>query len=137
MTRPAALQGWHELMQSRDAARLDALLTDDTVFHTPVMHSPQRGRALLAAYLMAAFQMYRNGTYAYTGETVAADHAVLEFEAIVDGIGINGVDIIRWNAQGRITEFKAMVRPLRALQLIHRRMVLLLEAPAPGRAGFP
>jgi len=132
MTAPTALAAWHRLVREHDAAGLPALLAEDAVFHSPVVHTPQRGRALAAAYLGAAFQVFFNDSFRYVRETVAADHAVLEFAVTLDGVEVNGVDIVSWNEAGQVTEFKVMLRPLKAIQLIHQKMAALLQARQAG-----
>lgn len=122
------LDTWHRLVRTQDASGLDALLADDAVFHSPIVHTPQRGRPLAAAYLRAAFQVFFNPTFRYVREIVGATDAVLEFETEIDGVRVNGVDLIRWNEAGRITDFKVMVRPLKAINLIHERMAAMLQA---------
>ena len=119
---------WHRLVRSHDPSGLNDLLAEDAVFHSPVVHTPQRGRALTAAYLGAAFQVFFNDTFRYVREIVGASDAVLEFETEIDGIVVNGVDLIKWNAAGKITDFKVMIRPLKAINLIHQRMAAMLEA---------
>jgi hypothetical protein len=123
------LETWHRLVRDHDASRLDALLAEDAVFYSPVVHSPQRGRALTAGYLTAAFQVFFNATFRYVREIVGASDAMLEFETEIDGIVVNGVDIIKWNESGQIVEFKVMIRPLKAINLIHQRMAAMLERP--------
>jgi len=60
---------------------------------------------------------------------VAGPHdAVLEFQVEIDGVAVNGVDMIRWNDEGRIVDFKVMIRPLKAINLIHQRMAAMLQA---------
>ncbi len=130
MTEPEPLQTWHRLVRERDVQGLDALLADDVVFHSPVVHSPQHGKTLAAQYLGAAFHVFFNPSFRYARETIVADHAVLEFEVEIDGIAVNGVDIISWNEAGRITAFKVMVRPLKAINLIHQKMAAMLQARA-------
>lgn len=122
------LETWHRLVRSRDAAGLDALLADDAVFHSPVVHTPQRGRKLAAGYLGAAFQVFFNPGFRYVREIVGASDAMLEFETEVDGILVNGVDLIKWNDAGQIVEFKVMLRPLKAINVIHQRMAAMLQA---------
>lgn len=124
------LSTWHRLVRSRDSAGLHELLADDAVFHSPVVHSPQRGRALTHAYLSAAFQVFFNDSFRYVRELVQGQDAVLEFEVEIDGIRVNGVDMMRWNDDGRIVDFKVMIRPLKAIQLIHQRMAAMLQAGA-------
>lgn len=123
---------WHSLVQSHDASGLDALLADDAVFHSPVVHTPQRGKPLTKAYLAAALEVFSNPSFRYVREIIGPTDAMLEFETEIDGITVNGVDIIRWNAQGQVVEFKVMIRPLKAIQLIHARMAAMLAASRPG-----
>lgn len=126
-----ALSTWHHLVRTRDTAALRDLLADDAVFHSPVVHSPQRGRALTHAYLSAAFQVFFNDSFRYVREVVQGHDAVLEFEVEIDGILVNGVDMIAWNELGRIVDFKVMLRPLKAINLIHQRMAALLTSQRP------
>lgn len=123
-----ALDSWHRLVRSRDAAGLPALLADDVVFHSPVVHTPQRGRQIVAMYLGAALHVFGNPAFRYVREIVGTSDAMLEFETEIEGIVVNGVDIIRWNDAGRIVDFKVMLRPLQAINLIHRKMAELLQA---------
>ncbi len=122
------LTTWHRLVETRDTRGLDALLDDDAVFLSPVVHTPQRGRRLTTAYLSAAFHVFFNPSFRYVREIVGPSDAMLEFETEIDGILVNGVDIIRWNEAGRIVEFKVMLRPLKAIQLIHQRMAAMLQS---------
>lgn len=122
------LQAWHRLVVTRDPAGLDALLAHDAVFHSPVVHTPQRGRQLAARYLGAAFHVFFNPTFRYVREIVGPSDAVLEFETEIDGIAVNGVDLVKWNDAGQIVEFKVMLRPLKAINLIHQRMAAMLQA---------
>ncbi len=126
MTAPT-IERWHEVVRSRDPAALDALLADDVVFLSPVVHTPQAGRAITHAYLAAAMQVLNNDSFHYLNEWVGADSAVLEFACTVDGIEVNGIDMIHWNAAGRITRFKVMVRTLKAIQKLHERMAQMLQ----------
>ena len=122
-----ALDTWHRLVRSQDAAGLDALLADDAVFYSPVVHTPQRGRKLAAMYLGAAFQVLFNPDFRYVREIVGESDAMLEFETEIDGVLVNGVDLIKWNDAGQIVEFKVMLRPLKAINLIHQRMATMLQ----------
>ena len=125
---PDPIATWHDLMQRRDAGGLDALLADNAVFHSPVVHKPQAGKALVKMYLAAAFRVFGNETFRYVRELRGERDAVLEFELQLDGIHINGVDMIRWNDEGRIIDFKVMLRPLKAVNLIHEKMAAMLQA---------
>jgi hypothetical protein len=119
---------WHRLVREQDPGGLDTLLDDDAVFVSPVVHTPQRGKRLATAYLSAAFQVFFNPTFRYVREIVGASDAVLEFETEIDGVLVNGVDLLTWNEAGHVVEFKVMVRPLKAIQLIHQRMAAMLPA---------
>ena len=122
------LAAWHHLVATRDPAGLDALLADDAVFHSPVVHAPQVGKAITKLYLTAAFGVFFDKSFRYVREISGPRDAVLEFELELDGIRINGVDMIKWNDEGRIVEFKVMLRPLKAINLIHEKMAAMLQA---------
>jgi hypothetical protein len=122
------LEAWHQLVRDQDPSRLNALLAEDAIFHSPVVHSPQRGKIIVAQYLSAAFQVFFNPSFRYVREIVGATDAMLEFETQIDGILVNGVDLIKWNEQGLIIEFKVMIRPLKAINLIHQRMAAMLQS---------
>jgi hypothetical protein len=122
------IESWHSLVSKGDPTGLDTLLDDDAVFISPVVHSPQRGKALTKAYLSAAFGVFSNPTFRYVREIIGPSDAMLEFETEIDGLVVNGVDIIKWNPAGKILEFKVMIRPLKAVNLIHERMAAMLVA---------
>lgn len=122
------LETWHRLVQTQDASGLPALLANDAVFHSPVVHAPQRGRALVAMYLAAAFQVFGNPSFRYVRQIVGEHDAALEFETEIEGVRVNGIDLLHWNAQGQIDDFKVMIRPLKAIELIHRLMAQMLAA---------
>jgi len=119
---------WHRLVKTRELKALDALLAPDAVFHSPVVHTPQSGRAITKAYLAAALQVLGNESFRYVREVRQGRDAVLEFELELDGIHVNGIDMIRWNDQGEITDFKVMLRPLKAVNLIHQKIAAMLQA---------
>ena len=125
---PHPIEIWHRLVESVDPSGLDELLADDAVFFSPVVHTPQRGKALAKAYLTAALQVFSNPSFRYVREIIGPSDAMLEFETEIDGVLVNGVDIIKWNQAGRIVELKVMIRPLKAVNLIHERMGAMLAA---------
>ena len=122
------LETWHRLVRTQDPSGLNALLAEDAVFHSPVVHTPQRGRKLASWYLTAAFHVFFNPSFRYVREIVGPSDAMLEFETEIDGILVNGVDLIKWNESGQIVEFKVMLRPLKAINLIHQRMAAMLQS---------
>lgn len=113
---------WHKVIETRDAALLNELLAPDAVFESPVVHKPQVGREITAKYLLAAFTVLNNETFHYRGRWDAENSSVLEFATEIDGVTINGVDMIHWNDAGQITSFKVMVRPLKAINTVHQKM---------------
>ena len=122
------LATWHRLVKERDVAGLDALLDDSAVFHSPVVHTPQVGKAIAVQYLAAAFRVFFNESFRYVREIAGPRDAVLEFKVDIDGIGVNGIDMLTWNDDGRIVDFKVLIRPLKAINLIHQKMGAMLQA---------
>ncbi len=116
------LDRWHAYIKSPDHAALFDMLHPEAVFESPVVHTPQRGRDITFKYLASADKVLGGPGFTYIGEWTAPDSAILEFENVIDGIKINGIDMIRWDAEGRIVHFKVMVRPLKAIQMLHARM---------------
>jgi hypothetical protein len=119
---------WHDYIKRHDGSGLDALLADDAVFESPVVFTPQRGKPLVKAYLSAAANVLGDENFRYTGEWLGDNSAIIEFENEIDGIKINGIDMIWWNDEGKINRFKVMVRPLQAVNMLHRKMGEMLEA---------
>jgi hypothetical protein len=132
------MEKWHAHMKGELPGGLDELLADDCVFHSPVVFTPQKGKDLTKMYLLAAGSTFSDGEsgqapgqpgskFHYTKEILDGHHAVLEFETEIDGKYINGIDMITWNDAGRICEFKVMIRPLQAVNLLHAKMKAMLE----------
>lgn len=117
MDPAVALARWHEVVASRDAAGLPALIAEDAVFRSPAVHTPQEGRDTVVAYLTAAFTVL-GPQLAYEREWLAEDSAVLQFRTVVGGLDVSGVDIITWDADGQIVDFTVMVRPAKALSAV-------------------
>ena len=117
---------WHETVKSGDSQRMRDLIHDDAVFWSPVVHTPQKGKEIVCMYLDAAGKVLGDENFAYVREVVGERDAVLEFTNEIDGILVNGVDMIRWNDDGKIIDFKVMVRPLKAIQVIHEKMAAAL-----------
>ncbi len=122
------LRRWHEFMESHDPAGLDDILADDCVFHSPVVHTPQEGKEITKMYLTAAGSVFQGSEFNYVREVASGDSAVLEFETEMDGIHINGIDMIRCNEEGKIVDFKVMLRPLKAVNMVHQQMKAMLKS---------
>ncbi len=113
---------WHTVALSRDIEAISAILHDDCVFESPVVHTPQKGKAITAKYLAAAGFTLGNDSFRYVGEWHRSNSSILEFTAEIDGIAINGIDMISCDDDGLITHFKVMVRPLKAVNTLHQKM---------------
>jgi len=136
------VKAWHRVVRNMSEQALDEILAEDVVFQSPVVHTPQAGRALTKLYLMAAFNVLPGkatdepasleakkpeSKFHYVREVVSGHDAVLEFMTEIDGITVNGVDMIRWNDEGKIIDFKVMIRPWKAIQKVHAQMGAMLE----------
>jgi ketosteroid isomerase-like protein len=129
------VERWHRLVRGDSDEGLAGLLADDVVFYSPIVYTPQRGRDVTMLYLQAAMatlpgDMTDDGmrSFRYTKQVAAGDTAVLEFETQVNGKYVNGVDIIRCDDNGRIVEFRVMIRPLQAVNLVHDQMRAMLAS---------
>lgn len=128
MNARTGINRWHEVLEGgSDPDALAAIISEDAVFHSPVVHTPQVGRALVVAYLAAAGQTLGNESFRYVREMIDGDDALLEFETEMDGIHVNGIDLIRFDADGMIKDFKVMVRPLKAVNKVWEQMAAQLE----------
>lgn len=126
------VKAWHHIVDTLDPSSMDQLLAEDVVFHSPVVHTPQQGKHITTLYLTAAMQVLNApGHFRYLREVVQGDSAVLEFETRIGDVVINGVDMIRWNNDGQIIDFKVMIRPLKAVNAIHQAMGAMLESMKP------
>ena len=133
------IKQWHAHMRGELANGLDVLLDDDVVFYSPIVYTPQVGKEITKLYLQAAGQTLPGESsspqntidsskrFRYTKEVLAGNTAVLEFETTVEGKYVNGVDIITCNDAGKIIEFRVMIRPLQAINLVHKQMGEMLE----------
>jgi len=148
------IDAWHDYLKRRDPAALERLLDDAVVFYSPVVFTPQQGKAITTLYLTAAAGSLggeekapaktgggsgggsaggsAGGKFRYTKQVLDGHHALLEFETSVDGKYVNGIDLITCNDAGRIVEFKVMIRPLQAVNAVHRQMAAMLEKMKPA-----
>lgn len=130
----ANLERWHSYIRNHDKQALWDLLHPDAVFESPVVHTPQRGRDITFKYLASADKVLGGGGFAYVGQWLNETGAILEFTNEIDGIKIDGIDMITFDSDGKIINFKVMVRPLKAVNLLHQLMGAQLAAMAPEAA---
>jgi len=122
------IQKWHDVIESDNLDLLDRLLADDAVFSSPVVFTPMQGKEITMMYLHAAGQSFNMEKFEYTKEIHDGMNSVLEFETFIDDISVNGVDMIEWNEDGKISNFKVMIRPFKAVQKVQEKMVEALES---------
>jgi hypothetical protein len=120
-SRPAVLEAWHAVVRSGSPTDLADLLADDVVFRSPAVHTPQEGRALTTAYLTAALEVL-GPHLSYHRQLWDTESALLEFTTEVGGRQVHGVDLLRWDGDGRIVDFTVMVRPLQGLEAVVEHM---------------
>ena len=119
---------WHEVIESDDLEMLDEIIADDAVFSSPVVFKPMQGKEITMMYLHAAGQSFNMEKFKYTKEIHDDMNSVLEFETYIDDISVNGVDMIEWNEDGKICNFKVMIRPFKAVQKVQEKMIEALES---------
>ena len=129
------IEAWHSFVKTGDSAAFKAFLADDVTFHSPVVHTPQQGVQITLLYLQSARDVLSGSHFNYVRELVSEQHAVLEFTAEIQDVVINGVDMISWDRHDRITDFKVMIRPLKAINMIHQEMAARLQAYTERQTG--
>ncbi|MEI6486060.1 MAG: nuclear transport factor 2 family protein [Sphingomonadales bacterium] len=129
-TAAAHLARWHAYIEKPDHQILWDMLHPDAVFESPVVHTQQQGREIVFKYLASADKVLGGPGFHYLGEWLGDNSAILEFANVINGISVNGIDMISWNDAGQITHFKVMVRPLKAIQMVHQMMGEMLQKAA-------
>ena len=107
---------------------LDKIIAEDAVFSSPVVFTPMEGKQITMMYLHAAGDSFNMEKFKYTKEIHDGMDSVLEFETYIDDISVNGVDMIQWNKEGKISNFKVMIRPFKAVQKVQEKMVEALKS---------
>ncbi|MGB7868154.1 MAG: nuclear transport factor 2 family protein [Mycobacterium sp.] len=124
---PPVIARWTSIIENGRTDELDALIAEDAVFFSPAVFTPQEGRQKTLMYLKAAVKVFGTNDFRYVEQWFKDQSAILEFAATIDGIYVNGIDMIHWNDQQQIVSFKVMLRPLKALQTIIPAMAELLQ----------
>jgi len=124
----SVVKKWHSIVESKDLTVLELLIADDAIFYSPVVHTPQEGKAITFQYLSAALHVFGNESFRYVREICDGNNGMLEFEVEIDGVKVNGVDIIQCNDEEKIVEFKVMLRPLKGVNIVHQKMMAMLAA---------
>jgi len=125
------LKKWHQYFDNRDLKILDEILAKDVSFHSPVVHTPQNGKKITMIYLSSAFKLLADPDtdhdFKYIREVTNDRHFMMEFKCSIDGIQINGIDMIEINDEGKIINFKVMIRPIQAINIVHKKMGEMLK----------
>ena len=119
---------WHEAVSTKNYQLLKEILDDTVIFYSPVTFTPQKGKAITKIYLSAAAEVFEGNSFSYVRQLIKENEALLEFELELDGVKVNGVDLITWNSSKKITEFKVFIRPLQGLNALHQKMGAMLES---------
>lgn len=126
MNTPKGLDLWHHFVENRDPSKLEDFVADDAVLHSPVVWTPQKGKKIVSIYLVAACKIIANEHFTYVREVCNKDHAVLEFSTVIDDVTVEGVDMLTFNKEGKLQDIKVMIRPLKAIHIVHQKMGELL-----------
>lgn len=121
------LDTWHQFIETRDLNQLDEFLADNVILYSPVVFTPIEGKFFVKMYLMAAEQIIANDQFEYVRELTSENDAFLEFKTSIDGITVEGIDMIRFNERGQVQSLKVMLRPLKAVNKVHEKMGEFLE----------
>ena len=124
-----SLKNWHTFLDTKNPRILDELLANEVIFYSPIVWTPQEGKQITKLYLMAALDVFggENADFKYVKQVVDNNQFILEFVTLIDGVTVNGVDMIELNDDGKIISFKVMVRPLKAINKVHEKMGEMLE----------
>ena len=128
MTAKKYIDSWHTVFKSQKLDKLDKIIADNAVFTSPVVFKPMEGKEITKMYLFAAGQSFNMDKFKYIREVHDGTNSVLEFETFIDDISVNGVDMIKWNNEGKIVDFKVMIRPLKAVQKVQEKMIESLNS---------
>lgn len=128
MTAKKYIDSWHTVFKSQELDKLDKIIADNAVFTSPVVFKPMEGKEITIMYLFAAGQSFNMDKFKYIREVHDGTNSILEFETFIDDISVNGVDMIKWNNEGKIVDFKVMIRPLKAVQKVQEKMIESLNS---------
>jgi len=128
LTAKKYIDSWHTVFKRQELDKLDKIIADNAVFTSPVVFKPMEGKEITKMYLFAAGQSFNMDKFKYIREVHDGINSILEFETFIDDISVNGVDMIKWNNEGKIVDFKVMIRPLKAVQKVQEKMIESLNS---------
>ena len=121
------IKKWHKVIETDNLELLNDIIADNAIFSSPVVFKPMEGKEITMMYLNAAGESFNMEKFEYTKEIHDGMNSVLEFETYIDEISVNGVDMIEWNEDGKISNFKFMIRPYKAVQKVQEKMIEALD----------
>ncbi|MGB9206160.1 MAG: hypothetical protein WCB94_19535 [Terriglobales bacterium] len=129
------LQIWHGMIEMRDLGRLESIVHPEAVFRSPMAFQAYAAAPALILVVKTAITVLEDFTYhrQFAGDDYQS--VVLEFSARVGAKNLKGIDMIRFDAEGKIVEFEVMVRPLNALQALGAEMGARLGQYLPSFKG--
>lgn len=116
------LETWHEFVKHKKHEDLSDFIDNDAVLYSPIVFKPIEGSFMVTMYLMAAAEIIANNNFKYVREVCDDENAMLEFITEIDGISVEGVDMIKFTKEGKLKEIKVMIRPLKAVNIVHQKM---------------
>ena len=121
------IKKWHKVIETDNLELLNDIIADNAIFSSPVVFKPMEGKEITMMYLNAAGESFNMEKFEYTKEIHDGMNSVLEFETYIDEISVNGVDMIEWKEDGKISNFKVMIRPYKAVQKVQEKMIEALD----------
>ena len=132
----ATLATWHKMVASGDLSELPQLLHPDATFRSPMAYKPYASARAVELILKTVIGVFEDFAYHREFATDDGRSAVLEFSARVGDKQLKGIDLIRFDTEGKIVDFEVMVRPMSGLQALGEamgsRIGPLLAAFKPG-----
>lgn len=113
---------WHEMIASGSMERLASISADDCVFRSPAFYKPYRGKEALQIVLSSVATVFEDFAYHRTLTSADGLNVMLEFSARIGGTQLKGIDLVRFNPDGKIAEFEVMIRPMNALMALGKMM---------------
>ena len=122
MSNLKGLDTWHDFVKNKNYENISDFIDENATLYSPIVFTPVKGSFMVGMYLMAASEIIANGKFKYVREVVDSNNAILEFETEINGIIVEGVDMIKFTKEGKLKEIKVMVRPLQAVNVVHEKM---------------
>jgi SnoaL-like domain len=117
--------GFRKAAEAKDFSAIEDIFTEDVTFKSPVVYKPYEGREALAGLLTAVAQVFED--FRYTEQVEAGDAAALAFSARVGDRELDGIDFLRFDADGKVREMAVYIRPMSGVNAMAEAMGRKLE----------